>query len=112
MRMTAQSASWQFADGENIMLEGVPILVPGTKDNIIQHLASEITGDGTGNIALCQLFCIQHNCDFIAYGSHVCMLMRRPVGALKVNPRTITGGRVTSVMVNMHRYVIDPVSLF
>lgn len=98
MRMDPDSASWQFSLGERIVLTGQPIAIQGTQMSI-RH----VTRNGDRNLALCQLACLQANCDFFAYSDAICIMMNW--GHLQVNPRNmfhVSGANeIHSVMVNM-----------
>lgn len=93
MRMPADSASWQFSVGHDIVLRGEPMRID--KALALEH---------SNYMAVCQLACVERNCDFIAYSSRFCVMMSRNGGT---DPRTIAGtaaAPVHSVMINMAQW--------
>lgn len=105
--MDAKSASWQFSLGNRIILPGSVIPIePGVLG--VQH-GTAVMQQGVAptvglNLALCQLICIQKECDFFAYSDTVCIMMNRgsSTDPLRVAWRGAEG--IHSVMVNMAKW--------
>ena len=104
MCLESNAASWQSSIGNNIMMAGV-LVSPSDRTNHIVHQAST----GGRNLALCQLTCVEKDCDFIAYNNMICVLMNRHVwGWGHQDPRRISGipgaHELHSTMVNMVKW--------